>query len=82
MNENENENEGGWDLPEAPPDDFDFDFVEAYDDEPSVGEKMLAEKNQSTPNPIPVMVQAKVFKKNSHLQLSGDKGTTHSTKLA
>jgi len=43
MNENENENEGGWDLPEAPPDDFDFDFVEAYDDEPSVGEKMLAE---------------------------------------
>jgi len=30
-----------WDLPENPPDDF--DFVEAYDDEPSADERMLEE---------------------------------------
>jgi len=33
--------EENWDLPENPPDDF--DFVEAYDDEPLLDEKMLSE---------------------------------------
>jgi len=33
--------EGNWDLPNDPPDDF--DFVEAYDDEPSLDERMLEE---------------------------------------
>ena len=33
--------EENWDLPEEPPNDF--DFVEAYDDEPSVDDKMLAD---------------------------------------
>ena len=32
-------NEENWDLPDNPPDDF--DFVEAYDDEPSLDERML-----------------------------------------
>ena len=34
-------NEENWDLPESPPNDF--DFVEAYDDEPSADERMLEE---------------------------------------
>jgi cell division GTPase FtsZ len=38
--------EENWDLPESPPNDF--DFVEAYDDEPSIDEKMLEENTAAS----------------------------------
>jgi len=38
-----NENDESWELPENAPDDF--DFVEAYDDEPSVDDRMLEENS-------------------------------------
>ena len=38
--------EENWDLPESPPNDF--DFVEAYDDEPSIDEKMLKENTAAS----------------------------------
>jgi hypothetical protein len=45
-----------WDLPENPPDDF--DFVEAYDDEPSLDDRMLEKILQLAQLIVPLLVLA------------------------